>query len=227
MPSAEHGRLRHQVGAGLEVAELLALAVAALVAGADALDDPVLDQQLVGRGLGEDVGAGLLGLARPGSGRAWRPRSCSCRGCGSSAASAPAAAPASWSAGRPRRRRPPGRPASRDLSRSGKSSSIAEGSMFAPESRCAPQTLPFSMTATGTSPSCSVELRLVLEQLHEPVRAGEAGGPAADDRDARPRGAPPRGRSAARRSPSRVERRRELAPVLRGHRRRLSRPSWP
>ena len=28
--------------------------------------------------------------------------------------------------------------------------------MFAPESRCAPATLPFSITATGTSPSFSV-----------------------------------------------------------------------
>src|SRR3954468_4211257 len=28
--------------------------------------------------------------------------------------------------------------------------------MFAPESRCAPETLPFSITATGTSPSFSV-----------------------------------------------------------------------
>src|ERR1700754_2983586 len=28
--------------------------------------------------------------------------------------------------------------------------------MFAPESRCAPAALPFSITATGTSPSCSV-----------------------------------------------------------------------
>ena len=61
-PLGEHGGLGHQVGPGLEVAELLAVAAAALVAGADALDDPVLDQQLVGHGLGEDVGARLLGL---------------------------------------------------------------------------------------------------------------------------------------------------------------------
>ncbi len=42
----EHGRLRHQVGAGLEVAELVALAVAALVAGTNAADDAVLDSSL-------------------------------------------------------------------------------------------------------------------------------------------------------------------------------------
>src|SRR4051794_1917263 len=39
---------------------------------------------------------------------------------------------------------------------SGKSSFIADGRMFAPESRCAPGVLPFSITATGTSPSFSV-----------------------------------------------------------------------
>ena len=58
----EDGRLRDDVGAGLEVAELLALLAAAPVAGADALDDPVLDQQLGRGGLGEDVDAGLLGF---------------------------------------------------------------------------------------------------------------------------------------------------------------------
>src|SRR4051794_19909482 len=38
---------------------------------------------------------------------------------------------------------------------SGKSSFIADGRMLAPESRCAPGVLPFSITATGTSPSFS------------------------------------------------------------------------
>ena len=56
----EHRRLRLDVGAGLEVAELLALLAAALVAGAHADDAAVLDDQLRGGGLGEDVGAGLL-----------------------------------------------------------------------------------------------------------------------------------------------------------------------
>ena len=67
---------------------------------------------------------------------------------------------------------------------SGNSSRIAEGRMFAPESRCAPGVLPFSITATGTSPSFSRQLRLVLEQLRQADRAGEPGGAAADDRDA-------------------------------------------
>src|SRR5262249_13705517 len=44
----EHGRPSDQIGARLEVRELLAVLAAALVAGADPADDPVLDQELVG-----------------------------------------------------------------------------------------------------------------------------------------------------------------------------------
>ena len=58
----EHRRLRDHVGAGLEVAQRLAVLAAPAVAGADAADDPVLHQQLVGDRLGEDVGALLLRL---------------------------------------------------------------------------------------------------------------------------------------------------------------------
>ena len=59
----EHGRLGLDVGAGLEVAERLTVLAAALVAGAHANDLAVLDDQLGRRGLGEDVGPSLLGLA--------------------------------------------------------------------------------------------------------------------------------------------------------------------
>ncbi len=59
----EHGGLGLDVGAGLEVAERLAVLAAALVAGAHADDAAVLHDQLRRGGLGEDVGAGLLGLA--------------------------------------------------------------------------------------------------------------------------------------------------------------------
>jgi hypothetical protein len=55
-------RLRHDVGTRLEVGERLAVAVAALVARAHTDDDAVLDEQLLRRGLGQDVDAGLLGL---------------------------------------------------------------------------------------------------------------------------------------------------------------------
>src|SRR6202000_483867 len=41
----EDGRLGAHVGAGLEVRQLLILTAAAAIAGAHALDDPVLDQQ--------------------------------------------------------------------------------------------------------------------------------------------------------------------------------------
>ena len=58
----EHRRLGDDVGAGLEVAELLAVLAAAAVARAHAPDDPVLDQQLGRGGLGEDVDAGLFGF---------------------------------------------------------------------------------------------------------------------------------------------------------------------
>src|SRR5205807_10179819 len=46
---AEDGRLRDHVRARLEVAELLAVAAAALVAGPDAHDLAVVDEQLVAR----------------------------------------------------------------------------------------------------------------------------------------------------------------------------------
>ncbi len=58
----EHGGLRDQVGARLEVRELLAVTAAALVARAHADDLPVVDEQHGGGGFAEDVDAGLLGL---------------------------------------------------------------------------------------------------------------------------------------------------------------------
>src|SRR3954454_2203919 len=42
-----------------------------------------------------------------------------------------------------------------DSSTSGNSFFIADGSIIAPDSRCDPVVLPFSISATGTSPSCS------------------------------------------------------------------------
>ena len=61
-PFGEHRDLGDEVGAGLEVAELAALAAAALVARAHAHDAAVRDEELLRRGLGEDHRAGLLGL---------------------------------------------------------------------------------------------------------------------------------------------------------------------
>ena len=58
------------------------------------------------------------------------------------------------------------------------------GLTTAPESRCDPGCLPFSSTATGTSPSRSASSGLVLEQLPQPDRAREPRRPRADDQDA-------------------------------------------
>ena len=57
----EHRHLRDDVGAGLEVGELLAVAAAPLVPGAHADDAAVRDEQVLGGRLGEDHRAALLG----------------------------------------------------------------------------------------------------------------------------------------------------------------------
>src|SRR4029453_13290955 len=59
----EHGPLRGDVGAGLEVPERLAVLAKALVPGADADRPRARDEQLLGGGLGEDRRA--AGLRRP------------------------------------------------------------------------------------------------------------------------------------------------------------------
>ena len=79
-PLREHRHLRLDVGARLEVAQRLAVLAAPLVAGAHADDRAVVDDQLRRRGLGQDVGAGLLSELAAGSARAPRPRSPRCRG---------------------------------------------------------------------------------------------------------------------------------------------------
>ncbi len=66
----------------------------------------------------------------------------------------------------------------------GNSSSSGAGCTTAPESWCAPTARPLSTSAIGTSPSRLGERRVALQQLRQPDRAGEPGGPAADDRDA-------------------------------------------
>ena len=56
--------------------------------------------------------------------------------------------------------------------------------MLAPESRCAPGDLALLDHRDRDLAELLGQLRLVLEQLHQLVGAGEAGGAAADDRDA-------------------------------------------
>src|SRR5680860_252942 len=58
----EHGDARGDVGALLEVAELLAASTATLVARADALHATVGDEEPLRVGLGQDRGARTLGL---------------------------------------------------------------------------------------------------------------------------------------------------------------------
>ena len=56
--------------------------------------------------------------------------------------------------------------------------------MLAPESRWAPATLPFSITATGTSPSFSVSSGSFSSSCISLIAQARPGGAAADDRDA-------------------------------------------
>ena len=184
MPSASTVAFAITSEPGSKFGERLAVPAAALVAGAHAPDDAVLDQQLVGGGLGQDVDAGLLGLvgeeapelrnrrhvvavvAEVGRHRLERQRLLRSEQVDGVLLDLPEA------------------PATRIRGRSGKSSCIAEGRMFAPESRCAPGVLPFSITATGTSPSFSFSSGSCSSSCIRLDRAGEAGGAAADDRDA-------------------------------------------
>ncbi len=99
--------------------------------------------------------------------------------------------------------------------------------MFAPDSVCAPVALPFSTTATGTSPSDSASSGSSSSSCMQPDRAGEAGRAAADDRDA---DLDPLVLGIGRRADEllrRVDRRRELRGSDRRASRPLSRPSSP
>ncbi len=122
---------------------------------------------------------------RPCSGRAARARRPCCRG-SSSAAAAGCAAPADFRqqvdglavdeavVGDVGDRRSPS--PNRLLS--------ARGLSTAPERRCEPGCLPFSSSATGTSPSRSAVSGSCLDQLAEADRAGQARRAAADDQHA-------------------------------------------
>src|SRR5205807_4291094 len=63
-PLREHGDARDDVGAGLEVPERVAFAIAALVGGPDSANAPVGDEQLLRRRLRQDRHAERLGLVR-------------------------------------------------------------------------------------------------------------------------------------------------------------------
>ncbi len=219
----EHGRLRHQVGPGLEVAELLAVLAASLVAGADPADDPVLDQQLVGHRLGQQVSARLL---RPLGQEAAQLRD---RG-------DVVAVVAEVRGRRLQRYRPrfgqqvDGVLVDLLVDRPLRGIEIREQLLHRRGDHVG------AAQVVGAADLALLEhgdrdlaeplgqLRLVLEQLHDPVRAGEPGRAPADDDDAR---LEPlvlgigRGADVG----AGIERGREL-PGSDAHR-RISRPSWP
>ena len=184
MPSATHRRLRHHVRAGLEVGERLAVPVAALVAGAHADDDAVLDQQLVGGGLGQDVDARLLGLlgeeaaelrdrhhvvavvAEVGRHRLQRQRLLLGQQVDGVL------------------RRPSTAPATRTRPCPGTAPASPTGACSRPTAGARRASCPSRSRRPAPRRASPVSCGLVLEQLRQPDRAGEPGGPAADDRDA-------------------------------------------
>ena len=133
---------------------------------------------------GSIVDAELLGLRRPATARAARARRRRSRGSASSAASG------SDSCARRRQeehrlgRAPSPYTGIRSRQPSPRSPSSGRGSITAPESRCEPGALPFSSTATGTSPRRAGRLRILGGELAEPDRRGQPGRPGADDQDA-------------------------------------------
>src|SRR4051812_47286823 len=64
-----------------------------------------------------------------------------------------------------------------DSSTSGNSFFIADGSIIAPDSRCDPVVLPFSISATGTSPSCSVSFSSVSRSCISRIAQASPAGP--------------------------------------------------
>ena len=203
------GRLGDDVGARLEVAQLLALLAATAVAGADALDHPILDQQLGRGGLGEDVDAGFLGFV------------------GEEAAqlgdrSDVVAVVAEVRRHRlQRQRRLRGQQVDRVLGdlledrplllgQVGEELFHRRGLHVRPGEQVRARYLALLDHRDRDFAELLGQLRLVLEQLHDLVGAGEPGGPASDDRDA---DLDPLVLRVGRRADhvGRVERRRELA----------------
>ena len=237
----EDGRLGDDVGAGLEVAELFALLAAAAVAGADALDDPVLDQQLGRGGLGEDVDAGLLGFLGE--------EAAQLRDRGDVVAVVAEVRRHRLQ----RQRRLRGQQVDRVLGhllvdrplllgQVGEQLFHRRGLHVRPGEQVRAGDFALLDHRDRDFAELLGQLRLVLEQLHDLVGAGEPGGPAADDRDA-DLDALVLGIGRRADHVGRVERRRELTRCYSRHRmlqsssgeRRpgsrsppgLSRPSWP
>jgi hypothetical protein len=178
----EHRRPADQVGARREVRQLLAVAPTALVAGAHAHHGAVVDQQLGGGGLRQDVDAGLLGAA------AEPPAELRDRG-----------DVVAVIAKRRRHPRQPDRAAPghqvdvilRDgavgrplpFVEAGKQAPHRRRLHHRPRQQMGPGRLALLDERDGHLAQCAGEPRLRLEELHQPDGAGKARRTAADDHD--------------------------------------------
>ena len=183
-PLGEHGHLRDDVRAGLEVRERLAVLPRPLSPVRTPTTRPCCDEQLLRARLRQDRRAARLGLLGE------EPAELRDR-------DDPVAV-----VSHRRRRRDPQRPPRRQqvdapprapgrssgcppsVSRPLNSRRSARGLTTAPESRCEPGCLPFSTTRDRHVAEALGDLGMLLEQLAEPDRAGEPTGPAADDQHA-------------------------------------------
>ena len=178
----EDGDLRGDVRTGLEVRKRLALLAPALVARPHPHDPAVVEEQLLAGRLGEDHRAPRLGLIGE------EPSELGDR-------DDPVAVVAHRRRRRDAQRRALGeeidglavhRAVGRhllDRDPAANSLRMARGFMTAPERRCEPGCLPFSSTATGTSPSGLADVGMLFEELAEPDGAGQPAGAASDDQD--------------------------------------------
>ena len=151
----ENGDSGEHVGAGLEVRELLAAPAAALVAGLHPADAPVGDEQLRRRRLGQDRRARLLGLLGEPAPELRERRDVVAAVAHRRRRRDPHRAPGREEVAPTRARPARGTASSSARTRPSKSARSETGFTTAPESRCDPGCLPFSSTATGTSPSRS------------------------------------------------------------------------
>ena len=153
----EHGGLRDQVGARLEVRQLLA--ARARGPCRPSARPPRRRPRRAACGPRSRRGCRRRPpppAAKPAA-ELRRPRSRGCRGSGTAAGSAGAGPRASSSeAGRPCPCPPSRRSATRSRRGRGTASASRTGSIIAPDIRCEPGLLPFSTSATGTSPSDSI-----------------------------------------------------------------------
>ena len=179
----EHRHLRDDVGAGLEVAECLSFLAASLVAAADADDAAVLHEQPVRARLREDDVPPPL-PARRDSATSGRSRRSSCRGCGASAAAGCAGRAAGEQVDALARDLAVGRDAVQQLGTALEEPPCRPRVHDRAREQVRAGLLPLVDERDGHFAEALCGRGIVLEQLAEADRAGEAGRAAADDQDA-------------------------------------------